>query len=329
MAESEARLFDLEQLKGMCALVTGAGGFVGTALCSQLERAGITVRRVVRTPTGTPGEWILDDTSSESAWREALAGVGVVVHLAARVHVVNDRGSNAAVEFHRVNVEMTRRIAAASIACGVRRFVYLSSIKVNGDSSVAPYREDDPPHPDDDYGTSKWEAEQLLAQMASESHLELAILRPPLVYGPGVRGNFLRLMRMVGKRYPLPLGSVRNLRSFVYLGNLVDAIVLVMRHPAAAGVFLIRDGEDLSTPDLLRRLAWSMGGAANLVPVPVPLIRFAARIAHREADADRLVGSLQVDDARLRTLLGWQPPFSVDQGLRATAEWYRDTHDGR
>lgn len=320
---------EVRPLRGMRALITGASGFVGRALCAQLERDGVDLRRVVRTPTNTVGEAVLDELSADSAWRAVLSGVDVVVHLAARVHIMRDQTAYPGADFYRVNYDMTRRVAEASAACGVRRFVFLSSVKVNGEGSIDPYRETDIPRPEGDYARSKWCAEQALVNVASAQGLELAVLRSPLVYGPTVRGNFLRLMRAIEKGYPLPFGSASNLRSLVYVENLVDAIVLLMWHPRATGTFLIRDGEDLSAADLVRRLAPMLGVRPRLLPVPLPLLRIGARVLRREAEVSRLLDSLRVDDTRLRMLLGWRPSFSVDQGLRETARWYIESHGRR
>lgn len=318
-----------EQLRGMQVLVTGANGFVGRALCDLLDEAGARVRRLVRTASGREGEVVVADPLGWKRWDEVLDGVGVVVHLAARVHVMRDRATDPAWEFNQVNCELTRQLARASAQCGVRRFVFLSSIKVNGEGRAMPYAEMDLPAPEDDYGRSKRDAEAALLEIGSNDALQAVVLRPPLVYGPQVRGNFLRLLHAIHAGYPMPLGGVRNRRSLIYLGNLVDAIALAMCHPVAAGVFLVRDGEDLSTAELIRRLAHHMGVAARLLPLPVGAIRLAANMLGRGAAANRLVGSLCVDDSRVRGVLGWRPPFTVDAGLEATVRWYLSVHAGR
>jgi UDP-glucose 4-epimerase len=250
-----------------------------------------------------------------SDWTAALDGIDTVVHLAARVHVMRDTATDPLGAFRRINVDGTMNLARQAAAAGVRRFVFVSSLKVNGEAGS--YTEADVPAPADPYGVSKWEAERALRDLAGESGLELVVIRPPLVYGPGVGANFAALVRAVRRHLPLPLGLVHNRRSLVALDNLVDVIATCVDHPAAANeVFLVSDGEDLSTPDLIRRLAAAMGTRALLLPVPPPLLRAAAAIAGRTATIDRLLGSLSVDITKVRTLLAWSPPVGVDEALR-------------
>ena len=252
------------------------------------------------------------------------------MHLAARVHIMRDDAADPLAEFRRVNVEGTRVLASAAAAAGVRRFVYLSSIKVNGESTLRPFTETDPPSPEDAYGISKWEAERGLTQIARASAMQYVILRSPLVYGPGVRGNFLSLMLAVARGVPLPLAAIDNRRSLLYVGNLVDAIRVCLSHPAAAEqLFLVSDGQDVSSAELSRRLAAALQVRPRLVPVPVPLLRLAGRLAGRGAAIERLVGSLQVDSSRIRAILGWFPPFSLDEGLAETARWCRGAAGSR
>jgi nucleoside-diphosphate-sugar epimerase len=222
-----------------------------------------------------------------------------------------------------VNVDGTRRLAEAAAAHGVRRFLFLSSVKVNGEATgEAPFTEADPPRPEDPYGITKWEGEQALWEVAARSRMEAVVLRAPLVYGAGVKGNFLRLMNVVARGVPLPLASVRNRRSLVYLGNLIDAIAICLAAPRAAGrTYLVSDGEDVSTPALVRALGGALGTPARLVPCPVALLRLAAVLVHR-ADIARLTGSLQVDTSRIRNELGWRAPCSLLAGLQETARWY-------
>lgn len=298
-------------------LVTGASGFVGQALCPELRRRGHEVVAASRAEVG--------DIGPATDW--PLAGIEAVVHLAARVHVMADAAADPWGEYRRVNVEGTRRLAEQAAGAGVRRLVFLSSIKVNGDDSgERPFTEDDPPDLDDPYGRSKWQAEQALAEVAGASGLEVVTVRPPLVYGPGVKANFLALMRACRRRLPLPLGAVANRRSLIGLNNLVDALALCVAHPAAAGrTYLVRDGEDLSTPELIRRLSRALGVAPRLLRVPPALLRLGGRIAGRRAAVERLLGSLVVDDSRIRRELGWVPPVPVDDGLARTARWFLDT----
>ncbi len=305
--------------------VTGATGFIGQALCDALAASGRPLRRIVRArAAGLPDAVAVGDIGPATDWRAALQGAGCVVHLAARTHVMRESATDPLAEYRRANVESTVRLARDAAAAGVRRLVFMSSIKVNGESTQRPYTEADPPRPEDAYGVSKWETEQALAEVASATGLEIVVLRPPLVYGPGVKGNFLRLMRFVERGVPLPLASVANRRSLVYVGNLADAVVAAIDSPAAAGrTFLAADAEDLSTPDLVRGIAQALGTRARLLPCPAALLNLAAALAGRRADAERLTGSLQVDASALRRDLGWQPRLTLAQGLEATARWFR------
>jgi nucleoside-diphosphate-sugar epimerase len=304
----------------MKVLVTGAAGFVGTALCAHLQASGLEVVRAVRFPV--PGAVPVGEIGPDTDWRAAMSGAEGVVHLAARVHLRGDRQGQDV--YRRVNKQGTQRLAAAAIDAGVRRFVFLSSIKVNGDASQAVFTERDPPAPRDAYGQSKWEAEQALREACS-GRMQLVILRPPLVYGPGVRANFLDLLHAVAREVPLPLGAISNRRSLLYLGNLVDAITVCLQHPAAANrLFLLSDGEDVSTPELVQRIARALKVNARLWPVPAWALRLGGAVLGRSAGVERLVGSLQADASCARTVLGWAPPFTLDQGLEHTAQWYRE-----
>lgn len=311
-------------------LVTGANGFVGRALCRELAAAGYRVRGAVRAVPWVAGiasvEWHpVGDVGPDTDWRKALDGVGRVVHLAARAHVMKEPEADPLAVFRRVNAAGTACLAAAAAQAGVRRLVLVSSVKVNGEASGArPFGDDDAPHPQDPYAVSKWEAEQALWRVARESGMEAVVLRPPLVYGPGVKGNFHSLLKAVAAGVPLPLGAIRNRRSLVYLGNLTDALSLVLFDPRAAGrTFLVSDGEDLSTPDLVRRLAAALGRRPRLIAVPVEVMQWAGKLLGKSDAVARLVSSLTVEASGLRTLLGWRPPFTLDQGLTATAAWYR------
>ncbi|MFP4080718.1 MAG: UDP-glucose 4-epimerase family protein [Ectothiorhodospira sp.] len=251
-----------------------------------------------------------------------MAGTDVVVHTAARAHVMADAITDPLSEYQRVNVDGTRALARQAAEQGVRRFVFISSVKVNGERTVpgAPFSSDDEPSPEDAYGVSKFEAEQALREIGAETSMEVVIIRPPLVYGPGVKGNFASMMRWVKKGVPLPLGAVNNRRSLVALDNLVDLVTTCIDHPAANGVFLVSDGEDLSTRDLLRRVGNAMGRPARLIPVPPRLLEAGAVILGKRDVARRLLGSLQVDISKTRDVLGWEPPISVDEGLRRAVE---------
>ena len=379
----------------MNILITGANGFIGRALCNKLIADGYHVRGSVRgaaqmtaLPSGVEGAMV-GDIGPETDWSEVLNGIEGIVHLAARVHVMRESSADPLAAFREVNVEGTKCLAIAAANAGVKRFVYISSVKVNGEGTGKredggrrretgrkrdqrptsnierptsnekeelatdprrltqtfvratcsgknshrfakekaegrsdPYTEMDKPEPQDPYAVSKWEAEQILAEISSATGIEIVIIRPPLVYGPNVRANFLRLLRWVNKGIPLPLGMVDNRRSLVSLDNLVDFLITCIEHPAAAGeTFLVSDGEDLSTPALIRRIALSMNIPARLIPVPVCLLRLGGSLLGKKSEVDRLCGSLQVDISKAKSVLGWKPPLSVDEGLAKTADW--------
>jgi UDP-N-acetyl-alpha-D-quinovosamine dehydrogenase len=309
-------------------LVTGAGGFVGSALCARLAERGYLVRATTRSaaqgsrPLSVHGI-VIGDIGPQTDWTSAVEGADAVVHLAARVHMLRDTATHPLAEYHRVNVDGTRSLALAASRAGVRRFIFLSSAKVHGERSVRPFQSDDRPAPADAYAVSKLAAEMELQQTLAGSATQWTIVRAPLVYGPGVRANFLRLMSAVMRGVPLPLGAIENRRSLIYLGNLVDALQACIERPRAEGrTFLVSDGEDLSTPELVRRLGTALGRPARLLPVPVALLRIAGFLTGKSAALNRLVDSLQVDSAAIRNALNWAPPYSVDQGLGETARWY-------
>lgn len=315
----------------MRMLVTGASGFVGKALCLEASKRGYAVRGAVRSSAFADDSierCMVGGIDANTDWQEALRGVEVVVHLAARVHVMQETAADPLDAFRGVNVQGTLSLARQAAANGVRRLVYVSSIKVNGEETLdgRRYTEADQPMPQDPYGVSKWEAEQALTRIGAETGLEVVIVRPPLVYGPEVKGNFLQLLRMLAKGLPFPLASVDNQRSLLYVGNMVDAILLCATHPLAAGkTFLLSDGEDLSSPALLRLLAQAMGRPARLFACPTGLIMFAATLIGKRGHAQRLLGSLQIDSDKIRQHLGWQPPYTVQQGMQATVDWFRGT----
>jgi nucleoside-diphosphate-sugar epimerase len=311
------------------ALLTGATGFVGRACVPSLEGAGWMVRCAVR--GGKPSfatagdQYALGSIGADTDWSRALQGVNAVIHLAARVHVMRDAAADPLEAFRTVNVEGTRRLARQAAAAGVRRFIFVSSVKVNGEATAAgAFTENDPPHPQDPYGISKYEAEQALLEISARTGLEAVVIRPPLVYGPGVKANFLRMLRWVYRGIPLPLGSVHNRRSLLYAGNLADVIVKCLEHPAAAGeTFLVDDGEPVSTAQLVREIGDALHRPARLLPIPPRFLRVAAAMFGRGEDAERLVGNLVVDSSRVRRTLGWSPPHSREDGLAATAAWFR------
>lgn len=313
-------------------LVTGANGFVGEALCGELHARGFAIRAAVRS-----GSLLVENAEmaavgaidGETDWSEALSDVEVVIHLAARVHVMHDDAADPLEAFRKVNVAGTEHLARAAAARGVKRLVYVSSIKVNGEATYdgEKFAEAQAPSLQDPYGISKHEAEQVLRCVAEETGMEVVIVRPPLVYGAGVKGNFVQMLKVLANGIPLPLASVHNLRSLIYVGNLVDALILCARHPTAAGqVYLVSDGEDISTPDLLRRLGAGMMQPARLFFCPPPLLKLVATLIGKSDQAERLLGSLQVDSGKIRSELNWIPPYSLQQGLQETAEWYRTTH---
>jgi nucleoside-diphosphate-sugar epimerase len=312
-------------------LVTGAAGFIGTALCDAFSGSGRDVRRAVRqAEKPSSGIIAVGDIGPDTQWQRALEGIECVIHLAARAHIMQERFPGALDAYRTVNVAGTEKLARDAAAAGVRRLVFLSSVKVNGESTRGrPFSESDAPQPEDGYGVSKWEAEQVVRKVAADSGLEAVVLRAPLVYGPRVKGNFLRLMHMVARGWPLSLASVLNKRSFVYVGNLVDALITAAQSPAAAGrTYLVSDGEDMSTPELIRGIAKALGVPSRLFPVPVTLLRAGGTLlGHGDALA-RLTGSLQVDSSRIRRELGWIPPFSVAQGLQETGRWYLKAMSG-
>jgi nucleoside-diphosphate-sugar epimerase len=305
-------------------LLTGATGFVGAALLRALVRGGVYEVRALTRSDAVKLVCPVEQVDVTGDWRtadfgRALIGVSVLVHLAARVHVMQDAASDPMVAFRAVNVDATLNLAKQAAAAGVKRFVFMSSVKVNGEATQAgePFLADAAAAPQDAYGISKMEAEQGLLQIAAQTGLEVVIIRPPLVYGPGVKGNFAALMRALQRGLPLPLRSVHNQRSLVGLENLVDFIMTCTSHPKAANqTFLVSDGADISTPDLIRKMAEMAGIPARLWPLPVWLLHTGARLLGKGAAVERLCGNLQVDISKAKSLLGWTPPMSVDEGLK-------------
>ena len=307
----------------MIVLVTGASGFVGSRLCAQLVKDGrFQVRGATRRPYSPPAgveSAPTGDIGPETDWTAALSGVSVVVHLAARVHVTRDASANPLEEFRRVNVAGTDRLLRQALAAGVRRVVYVSSVKVNGESGT--HSEADPPRPEGPYAISKYEGEEVVRRFGRDSGIESVIVRPPLVYGPGARANFHALLRAVRSGVPLPFGAVQNRRSLVALDNLVDFIITCTTHPAAAGeTFFVSDGNDLSTAELIRRIAQAFDRPARLLRVPESLLYAAAALVGRRRAAEKILGSLCVDISKARRVLGWIPPYPVDDELRRIAE---------
>lgn len=308
----------------MKVLVTGANGLIGRALCSMLEQSGYQVLRAVRV-AAAPGEISVGEVDERTNWDCVLAlGIDAVVHLAAKVPLSESDSRTSSAQYRQINALGTDRLARRCAAGGVRRFVFVSTVKVLGEGRDEPYHSDDSAMPSDAYGFSKRNAEQSLTQIAAETGMEAVILRPPLVYGPGVKGNFLRLLQAVDRRTPLPLGAIQNRRSLIYLGNLTDAIAVCLEHPSAAGkTFMVSDGDDVSTPELIRLIAAALERPAFLLPVPVPWMKWAGKLLGKQSSVDRLVGSLAVDIRPIQNDLGWLPPHSMRSGLTATVEWYR------
>ena len=311
-------------------LVTGASGFVGLRLCARLAAAGHAVKAAVRRDSTAlaalaPAARVVrvGDIGAETDWRAALNGVDMVVHLAARAHVMRDGAPDPLAAYRSVNVAGSERLARAAAAAGISRLIYLSSIKVNGEATFnAPYRENDAPAPPDAYGRSKWEAEQALSRIAAETGLGVTVLRPPLIYGPGVKGNIARLLVWIDRGLPLPFASVVNRRSLIYLENLIDAILAVMLYPAPGKTYLLSDAYDLSTPQLIRALARGLDKTPRLLPVPPSLLRLAGACTGQSDAVGRLLGSLQIDASRITAELGWRPAHDPEQGLILTAQAY-------
>jgi nucleoside-diphosphate-sugar epimerase len=315
-------------------LVTGATGFIGRFLCNRLLTEDFCVRGTILA-SENPADLvagvqpvIIKPLGGQSSWDESLAGIDTVIHLAARVHIMNDPSDNPLDEFRKVNVDGTTQLARAAAIAGVKRMVFISSIKVSGEDSDLPYALDSTPMPSDAYGTSKWEAEQALRRIEAETDLEVVVVRPTLVYGPGVKANFLTMMKTIKKGIPLPLASINNRRSLIYVGNLVDALTACAISQMAAGkTYLVSDGDDVSTPELIRRTATALGVPARLFPVPVSLMRLAGKLIGKSGAVNRLTGSLTIDSSDIRQDLGWVNPFTMDEGLRVTAEWFNNNKE--
>lgn len=322
---------DRYEITDMRFLVTGGNGFVGRSLCAELLRRGYAIRAAVRSGNARidhAEQAIVGSIGAKTDWTDALRGVDVVIHLAARVHVMRETAGDPLAEFLEVNLHGTENLARQAARAGVKRLVYISSIKVNGESTKGqPFSESDAPNPHGPYAVSKWQAEQALQRIAHETGLEVVIVRPPLIYGPGVKGNFLKLLAAVDKGIPLPLSSVHSKRSLIYLGNLVDAMIICASHPAAAGkTYLVCDGEDISIAELVRQMALSLGRPARLFPLPAGLLRELGRLLGKLETVERLVDSLRINDDLIRKELDWKPEFTLQQGLQATALWYKAQH---
>jgi nucleoside-diphosphate-sugar epimerase len=305
----------------MKVCVTGSTGFVGKALTRKLQGEQHAVVRVTRNP-GFDSDVAVGDIGSDTDWTQAVAGCDVVVHLAARVHVMHETALDPYAIFNAINVVATLNLVRAASVAGVKRFVFVSSVKVNGEFTQPdrPFTEADLPAPKDAYGRSKLAAEKGIQILAAESGMEWVIIRPPLVYGPGVKANFAALINTAKRGWPLPLGAIQNQRSLVALDNLVDFIACCVSHPLAANqVFLVSDGGDVSTPELVKKMAKAYGKTLFLPPVPVVLLKAVAGILGKVATIERLSENLQVDISKARHTLGWRPVIGVDEGLTRAA----------
>lgn len=316
-------------------LVTGASGFVGLPLCLTLARAGLRVRALTRRPLAQFDAAGIDvhtcaDIAAELQWRPMLDGIDTVIHLAGRAHVMADAAADSAKRYQHDNVDATIAIARAAVDSGVRRFVFMSTIKVFGDGPFTePLRPWRTPTPEDDYGRSKLQAENALRALSQSAAIDMVIVRPPLVYGPGVRANFLRLMNWVDRGLPLPLAGVRNRRSLVSVFNLNDLLrLLAERRESCAGTWHVSDGQDCSISELMREVAALLSRPARLFALPPFMLRAAFTLAGRRREYERLCGSLQVDMSQTNTKLAWRPPLSRQEGLAQTVAWYQERLQG-
>lgn len=310
--------------------ITGATGFVGSALIKRLlqENARLTAAVLTGEDAGhlpTEVERVtVEPLSDSSDYTAALRHADIVIHLAARVHIMQDTAADPLQEFRKVNCHGTERLAQQAVNAGVRRFVFASTVKVHGEETIKPYCEDSPLTPLDFYGISKLEAEVALQRISAETRLEVVVVRSPLVYGPGVKANFLRFMSAIYRGIPLPFASISNNRSLINVDNLVDALTCCATDPNAAGqTYLVSDGQDVSTPELIRLMASALGRPSRLWPFPPALMFLAGKVFGKSQTVERLLGSLQVDSSKIRKELGWIPPLTMQQGLEKTAEWFK------
>jgi nucleoside-diphosphate-sugar epimerase len=307
-------------------MVTGATGFIGSALCAKLTNLGFNVVKAVRTGYASDGVVAVGGIDGNTDWSDALQGVDTVIHCAARVHIMRADRENSLQKFRRVNTEGSLNLGRQAAKEGIRRFIYLSSIKVNGEETSTGQRftTEQAPAPIDPYGISKREAEDALRKISQSSGMEVVIIRPPLVYGPDVKGNFQTMMQWLAKDIPLPFASIKNKRSLVALDNLIDLIITCIHHPAAVNeTFLVSDDEDLSTPELLKKVAFAFDKTVWLTPFPIWMLYLGASLLGKYSDMRKLCESLQVDITKTRTLLNWEPPIKMDQALRQTARYFQ------
>ncbi|MBU0533487.1 MAG: NAD-dependent epimerase/dehydratase family protein [Candidatus Omnitrophica bacterium] len=310
--------------------ITGATGFIGRALCAKMLENGWKVKgtfqkesEINTLPVGVEGVH-LNAIESDNFNDSDFAEVDTVIHLAARVHIMSDSTVGSPDAFRKVNVLGTERLARMAAKAEVKRFIFISSVKVNGEGDLKPYNENDIPKPQDAYGISKMEAEQVLASVVAETGLQMVILRLPLVYGQGVKANFKNLIKIAGSGLPLPFKNISNRRSFIYLGNLVDAIITCVTHQLAAGeTFMVSDGQDVSTPDLIKMIASAMNKKLLLFSLHPNILKALCKIAGKGKEVEKLTGTLIVDSNKIRNLLGWKPPFSLEEGIKETVKHYK------
>jgi nucleoside-diphosphate-sugar epimerase len=311
----------------MKILLTGGSGFIGSQLADELSQSKTTfliANRTTKLDVPNQNSVTVGDIDALTSWNSALYDISHVVHLAARVHIKTETSSDAFSEFRSVNTDGTLNLAKQAATLGVKRFIFISTIKVNGEGRNTPYLESDLPDPQDAYAVSKYEAERGLWAISKETGMEVVILRIPLVYGPGVGANFFQLLKIIDQGWPLPLRSINNKRSLLYVGNLISAILCLLQHPRAANqLFLLSDGQEASTTQLVTWLAQALGKRTRMYPVSERFLRSAAGVLGKSSAVNRLFGSLYLDSTKIYRELGWRPPFTLQEGLQATAKWYR------
>ncbi len=309
--------------------ITGATGFIGQALCAKMLGEGYGIKALVRSQEQSAclpaavEKLSVESIETFDKYQE-LEGVDAVIHLAGLAHVIKGRASASLEVFRKVNLMGTQQIARTALKAKVKKFIFVSSVKVNGEGKSRPYSENDPVAPEDAYGISKMEAEQALTRIAEKTSLQAVVLRLPLVYGPGVKANFKNLVKIAGSGLPLPFKGVDNRRSFLYLGNLVDAIIACVRHPQAAGqAFMVSDGQDISTPDLIKMISSVLGKKAHLFYLPPVILKALGKITGKTEEIEKLTGTLLVDSSKIKNLLGWQPPFTLEEGIKETVKYFK------
>ena len=315
-------------------LITGSTGFVGQKLCKKLISDNYSIREAVRSNSekqlGIKEIFNVGEIDKSTNWSASLQDIDCVIHCAARAHVMNENKLDTLATYRKVNVDGTRNLAEQCAKAGVKRLIFLSSIKVNGEKTKVSFsfRHDDNPKPEDAYGISKWEAELALQQVSKKYGIEIVIIRAPLVYGPNVKGNFLKLIDLAAHRIPLPISRVNNLRSFVSVENLIDLISCCIKHPAAAGkIFLVSDNKDMSTPELIKKIGKAMGKSQHFIPLPVFILRFLGAMIGKSPEIERLVSNLQVDCNNTFEVLGWRPPVNPEDTILKTIKWYLNQND--